>query len=95
MNERGNTSDREVATEALGGLPDSLHDCSKCGLCRSRTQVVFGVGNPDGQLMFVGEGPGFHEDRQGEPFVGQAGRLLTELLAGIGLAGPTCTSPTW
>jgi uracil-DNA glycosylase family 4 len=47
--------------------------------------VVFGVGNPKAELMFVGEGPGFNEDRQGEPFVGQAGKLLTELLGGIGL----------
>jgi DNA polymerase len=47
--------------------------------------VVFGVGDPVADLMFVGEGPGFHEDRQGEPFVGQAGKLLTELLATIGL----------
>jgi uracil-DNA glycosylase family 4 len=47
--------------------------------------VVFGVGDPEAELLFVGEGPGFHEDKQGEPFVGQAGRLLTELLGGIGL----------
>jgi DNA polymerase len=47
---------------------------------------VFGVGNPDADLLFVGEGPGFHEDKQGEPFVGAAGKLLTELLAQIGLA---------
>ena len=61
---------------------------SDCGLCDwpGRTQVVFGVGNPEAELMFVGEGPGFHEDKQGEPFVGQAGKLLTELLAGIGLS---------
>jgi uracil-DNA glycosylase family 4 len=49
---------------------------------------VFGVGSAAAELMFVGEGPGFHEDRQGEPFVGQAGKLLTELLAGIGLSRP-------
>lgn len=48
--------------------------------------MVFGVGDPRAELMFVGEGPGFHEDRQGEPFVGQAGKLLTELLEGIGLS---------
>ena len=69
---------------ALGALADSLRDCTKCGLCGSRTQVVFGVGDPAAALMFVGEGPGFHEDRQGEPFVGQAGKLLNELLGGIG-----------
>lgn len=72
--------------EALGELHDSMRECSDCGLSGGRTQVVFGVGSPDAELMFVGEGPGFHEDKQGEPFVGQAGRLLTELLAGIGLA---------
>jgi uracil-DNA glycosylase family 4 len=74
------------AAEALKALEDSVRDCRRCGLCSSRTQVVFGVGNPEAQLMFVGEGPGFHEDRLGEPFVGQAGKLLTELLGGIGLA---------
>jgi uracil-DNA glycosylase len=50
-----------------------------------RTQVVFGSGDPDAELMLVGEAPGFHEDKQGEPFVGQAGQLLDRLLAGIGL----------
>lgn len=73
------------AAEALGSLKESLHDCALCGLCRGRTQVVFGVGDPEAKLMFVGEGPGFHEDRLGEPFVGQAGKLLTELLGRIGL----------
>ena len=73
------------AAEALRALEDSIRDCGRCGLCKSRTQVVFGVGNPQAALMFVGEGPGFHEDRLGEPFVGQAGKLLTELLGDIGL----------
>ena len=52
---------------------------------QGRTQVVFGNGHPDADLMFVGEAPGFHEDQQGIPFVGQAGKLLDKLLAGIGL----------
>jgi DNA polymerase len=73
------------ASQALRALEDSLRECDRCGLCTGRTQVVFGVGNPQAELMFVGEGPGFHEDRLGEPFVGQAGKLLTELLGGIGL----------
>ena len=73
------------AAQTLQALAASLRDCSKCGLCRGRTQVVFGVGDAQAALMFVGEGPGFHEDRQGEPFVGQAGKLLTELLRDIGL----------
>ena len=59
--------------------------CTRCRLAQTRTQVVFGVGNPDAELMFVGEAPGFHEDKQGFPFVGQAGKLLDQLLAGIGL----------
>ena len=60
-------------------------DCPRCRLAGSRTQVVFGVGHPDADLMFIGEAPGFHEDKQGEPFVGSAGQLLTTLLANIGL----------
>jgi DNA polymerase len=67
----------EAAAEAAG--------CTRCGLAEGRTQVVFGVGNPDADLMFVGEAPGFHEDRQGEPFVGAAGQLLTRMLGEIGL----------
>ena len=59
--------------------------CVRCRLAEGRTQVVFGYGNPDADLMFVGEAPGFHEDQQGIPFVGQAGKLLEKLLAGIGL----------
>ncbi|MFY9588379.1 MAG: uracil-DNA glycosylase [Actinomycetota bacterium] len=60
-------------------------DCPRCRLAESRTQVVFGVGHPDADLMFIGEAPGFHEDKQGEPFVGAAGQLLTTLLGNIGL----------
>jgi uracil-DNA glycosylase len=67
----------EVATEAA--------TCTKCRLAAGRTQVVFGVGDPDADLMFIGEGPGFHEDKQGEPFVGPAGQLLTRMLGEIGL----------
>ncbi|MBN1320993.1 MAG: uracil-DNA glycosylase [Thermoleophilia bacterium] len=72
--------------QALQALRATLMDCSQCGLEKGRTQVVFGAGNPQAALMFVGEGPGFHEDRQGEPFVGQAGKLLNELLGNIGLS---------
>jgi DNA polymerase len=57
----------------------------KCRLSAGRTQVVFGVGHPNADLMFIGEGPGYHEDKQGIPFVGAAGQLLTTLLAEIGL----------
>ena len=59
--------------------------CTKCRLAQGRTQVVFGVGDPNADLMFIGEGPGFHEDKQGEPFVGAAGQLLTRMLGEIGL----------
>ncbi len=59
--------------------------CTKCRLSAGRTQVVFGDGNPDADLMFIGEGPGYHEDKQGLPFVGSAGQLLNRLLEEIGL----------
>lgn len=79
------TKDWETAAEQLQAQSRRLADCRDCELCQGRTQVVFGVGSPVAELMFVGEGPGFNEDKQGEPFVGQAGKLLTELLAAIGL----------
>src|SRR4051795_13709933 len=60
--------------------------CTKCPLAETRTQVVFGVGDPHADLLFVGEGPGQQEDLTGEPFVGRAGRLLTGLIEGIGLS---------
>jgi uracil-DNA glycosylase len=66
-------------------LKTSLHDCQRCRLSSGRTQVVFGTGNPQADIMFVGEAPGCYEDRQGEPFVGAAGKLLTELLQSVGL----------
>jgi uracil-DNA glycosylase family 4 len=59
--------------------------CTKCRLAGGRTQVVYGVGNPKADLMFIGEGPGFYEDKQGEPFVGAAGQLLNRMLGEIGL----------
>jgi DNA polymerase len=74
-----------VATE-LGVFATEVAGCTKCRLAEGRTQVVFGVGDPKADLMFVGEAPGYHEDQQGKPFVGQAGKLLDNLLAGIGLA---------
>ena len=70
----------------LALLADAVSGCTKCRLAEGRTQVVFGSGHPDADLMFVGEAPGFHEDKQGVPFVGQAGKLLDKLLARIGLA---------
>jgi uracil-DNA glycosylase len=70
---------------ALRDYAEHTSSCTKCALAKGRTQVVFGSGNPNADLMFVGEAPGFHEDQQGVPFVGQAGKLLDTLLGGIGL----------
>ena len=64
----------------LEGLREVLGDCRRCKLCKGRTNIVFGAGNPDARLMFVGEGPGEDEDRQGIPFVGKAGELLTRII---------------
>ena len=67
-------------------LEEAARDASTCVRCRlsqGRTQVVYGVGDPNADLMFIGEAPGFHEDRQGEPFVGAAGQLLNRLLSEI------------
>jgi uracil-DNA glycosylase len=69
----------------LAALAAEASGCTRCRLAQGRTQVVFGVGHPHAELMFVGEAPGFHEDQQGLPFVGQAGKLLDKLLGGIGL----------
>jgi len=76
----------ETLTMTLDELAREASGCTACRLSQGRTQVVFGVGNPRADLMFVGEGPGFHEDKQGEPFVGAAGQLLTRMLSDIGLA---------
>ncbi len=69
----------------LGELATIASDCRRCRLANGRTQVVFGVGNPRAGVMFIGEGPGYYEDKQGEPFVGAAGQLLTQMLGEIGL----------
>ena len=66
-------------------LETACLSCQKCGLCQGRRQVVFGVGNPRAQVMFVGEGPGENEDLQGEPFVGRGGQLLDKYLAAVDL----------
>ena len=71
--------------EALKGVYREARDCVRCPLPQTRTQVVFGNGNADANLMFVGEAPGANEDRMGLPFVGQAGKLLDKMLAEIGL----------
>ncbi len=70
----------------LEELNQSLRDCQACRLSSGRTQVVFGTGNPHASIMFVGEAPGLNEDKQGVPFVGAAGKVLTGLLESVGLS---------
>jgi len=69
----------------LAALRKRVEGCRRCGLAEGRTHLVFGDGDPDAGLMFVGEAPGFHEDQQGIPFVGAAGKLLTRIIEAIGL----------
>lgn len=76
----------EERRERLVELYEQVRSCTRCPLHETRTKAVFGAGNADADLMFVGEAPGAEEDRQGIPFVGRAGRFLNELLAGIGLS---------
>jgi uracil-DNA glycosylase len=88
--ERAGLSDaRETvpdAAAALGAIRADIGDCRRCKLHKlGRHQIVFGVGNPNADLMFVGEAPGHDEDVQGEPFVGRAGQLLTKIIEAIGL----------
>ena len=84
---------REIALErdpfpdpadALGAQEQALQGCPRCKLSKSRSTVVFGSGNPRARLMVIGEGPGEEEDKQGKPFVGRAGQLLTRMLASVG-----------
>jgi DNA polymerase len=78
-------SPRDSATHATWEeLRALVAGCRACGLCKQRKQAVFGVGSETGPWLFIGEGPGADEDEQGEPFVGQAGRLLDNMLAAIG-----------
>jgi len=73
-------------TPTLEAVRDVLGDCRRCGLCERRTQIVFGDGNPNADLLFVGEGPGEQEDLRGLPFVGKAGELLTNMIEkGLGI----------
>jgi DNA polymerase len=72
--------------ETLEDILAEVRTCRRCALCSGRSNVVFGVGNPRARLLFVGEGPGVEEDRQGEPFVGAAGKRLTRWINRIGFA---------
>lgn len=71
-------------------LEATCRQCTNCGLCETRHNVVFGVGNPNAQIMFIGEGPGEQEDLQGIPFVGPAGKLLDDMLSIIDLDRTKC-----
>ena len=71
--------------ETLEDIRSDLGDCRRCRLSESRKNIVFGSGNPRAKLVFIGEGPGYEEDRQGQPFVGAAGRLLTKIIEAIKL----------
>ena len=75
----------KVISGSLNDVSADIGDCKRCKLHSTRTNIVFGVGDPKAKLMFVGEGPGFDEDQKGEPFVGRAGQLLTKMIAGMGL----------
>lgn len=72
-----------VRDSSLEEVREDLGDCQRCKLCQDRTHIVFGAGNPQARLVFVGEGPGVDEDRQGLPFVGRAGQLLTRMIEAI------------
>ncbi|HXS52968.1 MAG TPA: uracil-DNA glycosylase [Usitatibacter sp.] len=75
-----------VASMGWTELREAVRTCAACVLCRQRKQAVFGVGSESGPWLFIGEGPGADEDEQGDPFVGQAGKLLDAMLAAIGIA---------
>lgn len=77
-------SDKGCGSQPLLALREELGECTRCKLAGGRSNLVFGVGNPEAELMFVGEGPGADEDRQGEPFVGRAGQLLTKMIQAMG-----------
>ena len=74
-----------IKDDSLPRIREDIGDCTRCKLHKGRTNIVFGVGNPKAELVFVGEGPGHDEDLKGEPFVGRAGRLLTDMIKAMGL----------
>ena len=79
------TSTAQAPADTLSTFAQEISNCQSCGLCAGRTHVVFGAGAPDADVMFVGEAPGHEEDRQGLPFVGASGSLLTKMIEAIGL----------
>jgi DNA polymerase len=90
MKQEPKTNPQSASTEvgnapALQAIRDDIGDCQRCKLAPKRTHIVFGSGNPNAELVFVGEAPGFDEDQQGLPFVGRAGQLLTKIIESIDL----------
>lgn len=77
--------EERIENDSLERIRADIGDCTRCKLHKARTNIVFGVGNPKAELVFVGEGPGHDEDLQGEPFVGRAGKLLTQMIEAMGL----------
>jgi uracil-DNA glycosylase family 4 len=77
-------TDKGCGSPELLALRDQVGECTRCKLASGRTTLVFGTGNPRAEIMFVGEGPGADEDKQGEPFVGKAGQLLTKMIEAMG-----------
>lgn len=81
----GKPFQKKTFKENLDSIRADLGDCRRCGLSGSRKNIVFGCGNPEAKLMFIGEAPGYEEDVQGVPFVGDAGKLLTRMIEAMGL----------
>jgi uracil-DNA glycosylase len=77
--------EERIEGDTLERIREDIGDCTRCRLSQGRTKIVYGVGNPKAELVFVGEGPGHDEDLQGEPFVGRAGKLLTQMIEAMGL----------
>lgn len=79
------TGSSGASESTLDSIANQIKGCTACELCRSRTHAVPGEGNPNARIMLIGEGPGYHEDQQGRPFIGNSGKFLGELLAKAGL----------
>jgi uracil-DNA glycosylase family 4 len=84
LKNKQNNCDAPAPTQDWTALQTAVIQCTACGLDKTRTQTVFGVGNRNAKLMIIGEAPGFYEDQKGEPFVGRAGQLLNAMLESIG-----------
>jgi len=95
LEKTGDTPVNAGSMDSLEQVAHLIRNCIDCPLSGGRTNTVPGEGNPQAVVMFIGEGPGSQEDRQGRPFVGPAGKLLDGLLASIGTNREMCSSRTW